>query len=55
MSSTTDCLQWRCQKLLEFQNPAKNSEKDKLDMYYICANWISMNQFFDNWWLPAIR
>ena len=48
-------LQWRCQKVLEFENPEKTSENDKLDIFYLCANWISTNQFLNGWDLPAIR
>ena len=50
VSATLDCLQWRCQKLLEFEN----SEKDKLDIFYICANWISMNLFLEGWSVTPI-
>ena len=55
VSATLDCLQWRCQKLLEFQNSEKNSEKDKLDIFYVCANWISMNIFLEGWSITPIR
>ena len=55
VSATLDCLQWRCQKLLEFQKSEKNSEKDKLDIFYICANWISMNVFLEGWSITPIR
>ena len=54
VSAKLDCLQWRCQKLLEFKNSEKNSGKDKLDIFYICANWISMNVFLEGWSITPI-
>ena len=55
VAPTFDCLQWRCQKQLEFENPGKASEKEKLDMFYVCANWVSINQFLESWLFPTIQ
>ena len=56
-SDSFRCLQWRCEKYQENQMSKLDAsqQKENIDIYYFCKNWISLNQFLIEWMLPAIR
>ena len=67
ISNCMFCLEWRCGKFIEFQKnklieEAENENRagfinliSTVNIYDVCSNWISINQFLNNWFLPGIR
>ena len=67
ISNCMFCLEWRCGKFIEFQKnklieEAENENRagfiylmSAVNIYDVCSNWISINQFHNNWFLPGIR